>query len=109
MSLRERKHVAALRTAIVETAGELDPDVRRRILEGHATGGELDRYTDKVRNAAWEIEDEDVETLKRAGVGEDAIYEATLAAALGAGLSRLERALGALSRTCETKGEEGCA
>lgn len=108
MSGRERETretVQALQQAVVETPGALDPEVRRRILEGHATGGELDRYTEKVRRAAWEIEDEDVEALKQAGIGEDAIYEATLAAALGAGLSRLERALGALHRTNEKTGE----
>jgi alkylhydroperoxidase family enzyme len=40
--------------------------------------------------------DEDVAALKHAGLSENAIFEATASAALGAALARLERGLAAL-------------
>ena len=45
---------------------------------------------------AYKVTDRDIDELKQAGYSEDAIFEITLSAALGAGQSRLERALAAL-------------
>lgn len=49
------------------------------------------KYVDKVVHHAYRITDQDVETLKQAGCSEDAIFEITLCAAMGASLARLER------------------
>jgi alkylhydroperoxidase family enzyme len=57
---------------------------------------ELIRYVDKVTKHAYKVTDADVEALRHAGYSEDAIFEITLSAALGAGLARLERGLEAL-------------
>jgi alkylhydroperoxidase family enzyme len=57
---------------------------------------ELTRYVDKVAKHAYKVTDADVEALHLAGYSEDAIFEITLSAALGAGLARLERGLEAL-------------
>jgi alkylhydroperoxidase family enzyme len=57
---------------------------------------ELIRYVDKVAMHAYKVTDADVEALRHAGYSEDAIFEITLSAALGAGLARLERGLEAL-------------
>ena len=50
-------------------------------------------YVEKVRSRAYTITDADVESLKRAGLSEDEIFEATAAAAIGEGLRRLDAAL----------------
>lgn len=57
---------------------------------------DLTRYVDKVAKHAYKVTDADVEALHHAGYSEDAIFEITLSAALGAGLARLERGLEAL-------------
>ncbi len=56
----------------------------------------LAAHVDTVARHAWRVAPEDVAALRAAGLSEDAIYEATVAAALGAGLLRLERGLAAL-------------
>lgn len=57
---------------------------------------ELERLVDTVTERAYEVTDQDVDELRRAGYSEDAIFEITVSVALGAGLSRLERGLAAL-------------
>ena len=65
------------------------------------TGGEdiapdLATYVDKVALHAYKVTDEDLAALQRAGNSDDVLFEATVAAALGAALGRLERGLSAL-------------
>ncbi len=50
-------------------------------------------YLAKVREGAFAITDADVDGLKAAGLSEDAIFEQTVATAIGQGLRRLDRAL----------------
>ena len=50
-------------------------------------------YLEKVRTGAFAVTDEDVDELKRAGVAEDEIFEATVAVAIREGLRRLDAAL----------------
>lgn len=57
---------------------------------------ELRDYVTRVARQAWRVSDEDVAALRRAGHSEDAIFEVTAAAALGAAIVRLERGLNAL-------------
>ena len=54
---------------------------------------ELRSFVDTVAASAWRVTDADVEALKRAGHSDDAIFEVTAAAALGAAIMRLERGL----------------
>lgn len=56
----------------------------------------LDAYVEKVRRHAYKVTDEDVAALQRAGHSDDALFEITVAAAVGAALYRLERGLAAL-------------
>lgn len=49
-------------------------------------------YLRKVHERAYAVVDGDVETLKAAGLSEDEIFEQTVAAAIGEGLRRLDRA-----------------
>ena len=53
-------------------------------------------YCDTVRRHAYRVTDAQVDELRAAGLGEDEIFEVTVAAAVGAGLDRLEAGLAAL-------------
>jgi len=57
---------------------------------------ELRPYVDKVARHAYKVTDADVERLRASGYSEDAIFELTLAAALGAAQSRLAAGLDAM-------------
>jgi hypothetical protein len=50
----------------------------------------------KVAKYAYDVTDKDVTALREAGYSDDQIFEATVSAALGAGLVRLEWGLSAL-------------
>jgi len=54
------------------------------------------KYVDKVALHAYKVTDEDVQALRSAGHSEDAIFEVTVAAAVGASLGRARAALKAL-------------
>src|SRR6266480_1031164 len=56
----------------------------------------LGRYVDMVARHAYKLTDDDLAALQRAGSSEDAIFEITVSAALGAALGRLECGLAAL-------------
>jgi alkylhydroperoxidase family enzyme len=94
--------------AILTTPGETDTALRRAIKERASELGGLAleklapvpdapaSYVDKVALYAYKVTDEDIEALRRVGYSEDAIFEITLSAALGAGVARLEYGLKAL-------------
>ena len=91
-------HVRKLRASVTQAAGTLPPEVRVAILQGDVSKvpPALAPYVTKVALHAYKISDEDVLALKRQGLSEDQIFEATAAAAVGAGLLRLEKATAAL-------------
>ena len=94
--------------AVLTSPGDTEPSVRRAVaalsaqLGGRLTSNvdtvppELFSFVKKVALHAYKTTDEDIETLLKAGYSEDAIFEITLSAALGAGMARLERGLAAL-------------
>jgi alkylhydroperoxidase family enzyme len=105
--------VRGLVDSVLTTPGATDPALRRTIeARSAAFGGRpgtvkpentqedipeaLRAYVDKVARHAYKVTDGDLDDLKKAGYSEDAIFEITLSAALGAGMSRLERGLAAL-------------
>ena len=57
---------------------------------------ELESYLERVRLHAYQVTDEEVEALKRAGYSEDELFEHTVSAAVAAGLERLDAALAVL-------------
>ena len=93
--------------ALLTHSGSCTPALRQAI-EAHAaqlSGGDretptlpadLITYVDKVTLHAYTVTDQDVQQLKEAGYSEDAIFEITLCAGVGASLARLERGLTAL-------------
>ena len=69
-------------------------DELRRVASGAASQPPaMQPYLEKVRTGAFAVTDEDVAALKRAGVAEDEIFEATVAVAIREGLRRLDTAL----------------
>ncbi len=94
--------------AVLNSSGASDPTVRRAVeARAAALGGRasaitsavplaLASYVDKVAGRAYTVTDEDVAALCQAGYSEDAIFEITISAALGAAMARLERGLAAL-------------
>lgn len=101
--------------SVLTTPGDTDPALRQAIEARSAelggrdcavTTGEIPEairaYVEKVAVHAYKVTERDIDELKSAGYSEDAILEITLSAALGAGMSRLERGLAAL------RGEDPC-
>ena len=94
--------------AVLTNAGDTDPSVRRAVeaLSAQISGRsmiqtdtippELISYVKKIALHAYKTTDEDIEALRKEGYSEDAIFEITVSAALGAGMARLERGLAAL-------------
>jgi hypothetical protein len=101
MSDRHAEPFERLRASVLEGPGELEPGARQAIADERAVGAVppvLLPYLEKVAYRAWTITDEDVEALKKAGLSEDRIFEASVAAAVGAGLKRFRIGLAALER-----------
>jgi alkylhydroperoxidase family enzyme len=87
--------------AILGTPGDADPGLRGAV-EAYAAGrdaevpDELRPYLEKVARNAYKVTDDDVDALREAGYSDDAIFELTLAAALGAARARLDAGLRAM-------------
>ena len=82
-----------VRAAVAARAAELAGRPARGAAEVPAT---LAGYVEKGAREAYRGTDGDVASLLEAGFSEDAVFEITLAAALGAADARLERGLAAL-------------
>lgn len=106
---RYTEHTQRLIDAVLRSPGAIDTGLRRAVetqaahlggrvpfAQGDPLPAEVERYTTKVALHAYTVEDRDIEALKEAGYSEDAIFEITLSAALGAGIARLEIGLSAL-------------
>jgi hypothetical protein len=90
--------------SVLGAPGDTSSELRRvalaraagRVVRGEDVPPALASYIDTVARHAYKITDDDLAALQRAGNSEDAIFEITVAAALGAALGRLERGLAAL-------------
>ena len=112
--------ISRMKEAVLCTPGDTEPGVRREIevriakLSGRlkneppttpsASAAEslppsVVRYVDKVGCKAFSITDDDIESLTKLGYSDDAVFEITLSAALGAALGRLQRGLSALEES----------
>lgn len=87
-TLPELRQAVAARAA--ELAGRPDAEPAKEIPEN------LRGYVDAIALQAHRLTDADVEALRRAGYSEDAIFEISISAAVGAGGDRLQRGLAAL-------------
>jgi alkylhydroperoxidase family enzyme len=93
-----RDGVARLVEAILDGPGATSAEARKAAFAGGADDPAVAHYLDVVRRHAYRITDEDVERLRDAGLDDDAIFELTVAAALGAGAERLRVGLALLGR-----------
>jgi alkylhydroperoxidase family enzyme len=108
VSERYRELVERLRTAVLSGAGVTADSTRAAVasraaaLSGSRTAADgvvpadVAGFADKVARRAYTVTDDDVRALRQAGYSEDAIFELTASAAVGAALGRLERGLAAL-------------
>ena len=101
---RYAPYAERLVACVTGPAGHTGAELRRAALARAAqlSGGgplppSLAGYVDKVARHAYQVTDQDVGALQSAGNSDDAIFEITVAAALGAALGRLERGLAALA------------
>lgn len=88
--------VAALQRSVLETPGATEPSVRKAALLGEQLPAPISTYVSKIEGESHHITDSDVADLLAAGYSEDAVFEITLAAAIGASARRLEAGLLAL-------------
>lgn len=89
--------IEALRAAVVGGPGVTDPALRRAAFSAGEVPAVAVAYVDKVRHHAYKVTDPDVDALRSAGWSDDAIFEVSVATALGAALSRRDRARRAMS------------
>jgi alkylhydroperoxidase family enzyme len=98
--------IQLIKQAALSDYGHLSLELRRAALSANDSGNEINgllgEYVSLVKRRAWDITDADIEALRQAGLAEDQIFEATVCAALGAGLLRLERGLAALRQSTQT-------
>lgn len=104
---------------VLRTPGESAPVLRAEVEAIAASWGGVERgetptlpeplaaYIEKVACHAYRVTDEDIAALQASGYGEDAIFELTLAAAVGAGRARVERGLAALAAFEKAEGPGG--
>jgi alkylhydroperoxidase family enzyme len=95
--------------AALTAPGDLDPEMRRALLaRARAVAVESDApssvpeplagLADKVTRHAYRVVDADVAAALAGGYSQDAVFEAVITTALGAGLARLMCGLAALER-----------
>ncbi len=88
-----RRHAAALVEAVLRVPGDTAPAARRAAFDGGPDDPAVAAYLHLVREHSDGVTDADVQGLLDAGIGEDAVFELTLAAALGEGERRLRAGL----------------
>ena len=81
---------------MLDTNGDADTSIREAAYARQELPPPLDAYVANVDTASYRITDGAVADLLAAGYSEDAIFEVTLAAAIGAASRRLEAGLRAL-------------
>jgi alkylhydroperoxidase family enzyme len=96
-----RLHAAAARLtkAVLGAPGATGADVRNAAFAGASDDPAVAGYVAAVRHHAHRITDEDLQRLRDAGLTDDAIFELTAAAALGAADERLQAGLSVLGAT----------
>jgi hypothetical protein len=87
---RHAAAVGALRRAVFESPGSTEPAVRAAAGSGGELPEPLGSYAAKVRDQSYRITDKDSAALTAAGLSDDAIFEITIAAAVGTALRRLD-------------------
>jgi hypothetical protein len=93
---RHAAAVNALRHAVFDSRGSTEPAVRDAAGSGGQLPEPLGSYAAKVRDQSYRITDTDFAGLTTAGLSDDAIFEITIAAAVGAAFQRLDAGIRAV-------------
>ena len=105
--MRHTEAIERVAKAVLETPGDAGPELRAAVEQYAASLGgrpgdvpelpdDLRLYVEKVARNAYKVADTDIDALRAGGWSEDAIFELTLAAALGAAQARLDAGLEAM-------------
>jgi hypothetical protein len=86
-----------LHDAVLGDAGSLPYETRLALATGREIPDDLKPYADKVARHAYRVTDRDLETLRDAGYDDDAIFEITVAVALGVSLHRRDVGIATLA------------
>ena len=105
---RHAEKIQNLMNSVLNSPGHSSSQLRRSVEQKAAAHAgrfpansdplpqELAGYVDKIALHAYKVTDEDIMALREAGYSEDAIFEVTISAALGAGMARLDRGIAAM-------------
>jgi hypothetical protein len=93
---RHAEVMRRLHDAVLGPDGSLPYETRLGLATGRRIPDELRTYADKVARHAYRVTDRDIDALREAGYDDDAIFEVTVAVALGVGLHRRDVGLAAL-------------
>ena len=101
--------ITALVDGLTHTRGETPETVRHLVQQraaahscrvavacGNGLSPLIEAYVDRVALYAYRVTDRDIEDLRAAGCSEDAIFELTLCAAVGAAIGRMGQAASAM-------------
>ena len=99
MNTRFEAGIQRLREAVLTGPGTLDRELRAAAYQALDVPEPLTAYVEKMASQAYKVTDDDGTALRNAGFSEDQVFEATVFAAVGAGLQRLRRGLDALKST----------
>jgi hypothetical protein len=88
--------IAAIPASVLGAPGVTDRAAREAVFDGEVTEQPYAGYVEKVRESSYRVTTSDFTAMAEAGVTEDAIFEVTLAAAVGAAYRRLAAGLAAM-------------
>lgn len=95
---RHANEVEDLLLAVLHSPGVTEPNIREAAFQGGELPARFTEYVDKIFGESYRITDDDINKLLASGYSQDAIFEITVSAALGAATKRLEAGLSALKK-----------
>jgi len=90
---------SSLVTRVLEGEGRASPEIRRAAFDNEGLTEPIGAFVDKVAHRARMVTDADIDTLRKAGLSEDQVYEIVVCAAIGQATRQYENALAVLSAT----------
>jgi alkylhydroperoxidase family enzyme len=88
---------SSLVARVLEGEGRASPEIRRAAFDNEGLAEPVRGFVEKVAHRARMVTDVDIDTLRKASLSEDQIYEIVVCAAIGQGTRQYQNALAALS------------
>lgn len=95
---------AGVQQAILTRDGATDRATRRRAYDGEGAPGAIAEYVATVQRNAYRVDDDMVKAVRAAGLDDDAIFELTVATAVGEATRQYEAALAGLTAALAKRG-----